>query len=257
MPPQRNACRFVDLKCNLSGVCLKFNGIGAVVRVGEKLGCGAYGDVFRACLINSALESTPTNSDVSYKRRNCSPVPRGPPRNLTTDFSNGDLRMSRAATLDADGQALYEDVQDTGNATETTSTHFAIKYFKDDTFQIMSEGLASGTIRELSIMKSCEGHPNIIKLVDVFVGPHDEIRERLNLQAQELQEQGCDNGSGNETFPLKKDQIFVLGLYEYCRGGDLGRAICRAYTKSCGGGFTLDQVKWYAFQLLNGIAYLH
>lgn len=57
-------------------------------------------------------------------------------------------------------------------------------------------------------------------------------------------------------FPIKNTQVFVLALYEYCKGGDLGRAICRMYSKG-NSGYTLPEVKWYAYQLLNGLAYQH
>ncbi|GFE53480.1 cell-cycle-associated kinase CDK [Babesia ovis] len=136
---------------------------------------------------------------------------------------------------------------------------YAVKYFKDDIVHIMEEGFSSGTLRELSIMKSCNEHPNIVKLVDVYVGPQPDVVDLLNQQlgdALKASETDVGGRSDLQFYPFKKSQIFMFALYEFCEGGDLGRAIWRAYSKNQGG-YSLEEVKWYAFQLLNGLAYLH
>ncbi|KAK1933185.1 protein kinase domain containing protein [Babesia divergens] len=268
MAGHRDDFRYSDFKCNLSGACVRFPGIGEYVRIGEKLGCGAYGDVFRGYRVSDTSAVTPQNCDVSIesKRGSVDPDRRG-------SHTQSSVAMGSSSRSPEDGSSdmssradEYKTRVDTAYA-ESSSVDprlgefpdYAIKYFKDDSAQIMEEGFSSGTLRELSIMKSCNDHPNILKLVDVFVGAHPGIASMLNAQLGNILKDVGEEVLGRKDlqfYPFKSSQVFVLALYEFCKGGDLGRSICRVYSKGQSG-YTLPEVKWYAFQLLNGLAYLH
>ncbi|CDR97332.1 protein kinase domain containing protein, putative [Babesia bigemina] len=261
MAANRTNFRYSDFKCDLSGACVRFPGIGAYVRIGEKLGCGAYGDVFRGYRLDECSDATPSSNDAGYqcKKRHvggCSP---------TSDSAAASAGGDAAGSGKDDGSGLvgtFSNPPETAREEGSPEPHvpdYAIKYFKEDIVHIMNEGFSSGTLRELSIMKSCNDHPNILKLVDVYVGAHPGIAATLNTQLGDmLKSSGSDLSRRKDLhfYPFKNSQVFMLALYEYCEGGDLGRAIWRAYDKGLGG-YTLSEVKWYAFQLLNGLAYLH
>ncbi|ORM39991.1 Negative regulator of the PHO system [Babesia sp. Xinjiang] len=263
MVVNRNTFRYSDFKCNLSGACIRFPGINAYVRIGEKLGCGAYGDVFRGYRVDDGADVTTTLCDAKAqgKRRNVEGSARSTASSETSCTGVDDTSGVTASSIGlCCGQT---DRSKTGEASQdvhvSTVPDYAVKYFKDDIIHIMEEGFTSGTLRELSIMKSCNDHPNIVKLVDVYVGSHPDIVDALNSQLGDaLKSSGTDVAGRKDLqfYPFKKSQIFMFALYEYCKGGDLGRAIWRTYSKSKSG-YTLDEVKWYAFQLLNGLAYLH
>ncbi|EDO08445.2 protein kinase domain containing protein [Babesia bovis T2Bo] len=263
MVNNRNSFRYSDFKCNLSDACIRFPGIDAYVRIGEKLGCGAYGDVFRGYRMDDSADvsSDLCDSKSHSKRRNVIGSAR------SNASSTPSTRTSEDVTAPGGGcMSLCYDVsvnqQPTITAQEPPVNNlpvYAVKYFKDDIVHIMEEGISPGTLRELSIMKSCNDHPNIVKLVDVYVGPHPGIVDMLNQQLGDALKSSGTEVAGRKDlqfFPFKKSQIFMFALYEYCEGGDLGRAIWRAYSKNQPG-YSLSEVKWYAFQLLNGLAYLH
>lgn len=268
MAVNRNEVRYSDLKCDLSGICIKFPGIGAYVRIGDRLGGGAYGDVFSGHLVQEPTDPSIIKCDDAKgcKRRNVLAGRNGANADKGAFWYNG---VNCSEESDSDTSKHYSEFKgriDTAYAEscmDDTATEeypdYAIKYFKDDTVQFMEEGFCPGTLRELSIMKSCNDHPNIIKLVDVYVGTHPGIASLLDKQFREM----INNSNGkvvgrndSNMYPFKSSQIFVLALYEYCKGGDLGRKIFRMNAKGHGG-FSLEEVKWYAYQLLNGLAYLH
>ncbi|GIX61309.1 cdc2-related protein kinase 5, putative [Babesia caballi] len=285
MVAYRNEFRYSDFKCNLSGACVRFPGIGAYVRIGDKLGCGAYGDVFRGYLIGNSLDVNADGGDAASqcKRRNVNSTPSSTSVSSSSSCAGtadcGDSRSSTSCAASCAASCAVSCATSCCGTVDGSSqaSHaamvpdYAIKYFKDDIVQIMEEGFSSGTLRELSIMKvgaavrpchpaqSCNEHPNILKLVDVYVGSHPAIAAALNSQLGEvLRAAGVDTTGRTDLpfYPFKSSQVFMLALYEYCKGGDLGRAIWRAYAKGQPG-YTLSEVKWYAFQLLNGLAYLH
>ncbi|BAM41756.1 cell-cycle-related serine/threonine protein kinase [Theileria orientalis strain Shintoku] len=275
MPRGNHTYRYNDFKSDLSGELLTFPKIKNPVKIGEKLGCGAYGDVFRGYIVNDYRESfDKRNTHVENVK---SPSLRSLMNNETTSnmssvnlkhldtvtiYNNTDLTECIDTTFNSSGN---EELRDNRHIDERTD--FAIKYFKDDTIQILDEGFTAGTIRELSIMKSVGEHPNIVKLVDVYVGKHGGITNKLNTQIGNLMK---DESKFSEKefyfYPFKESQTYALGLYEFCKGisgtilrdlgGDLGRAIYKRMSKG-NTGFTLDEVKWLSFQLLNGLAYLH
>ncbi|XP_953424.1 cell-cycle-related serine/threonine protein kinase, CDK homologue, putative [Theileria annulata] len=263
--PRGNNCRYSDFKCDLSGETVSFPKIKQTVRIGEKLGCGAYGDVFKGYILSDEGDST-------NKRMTFIDNVKSPRESVFNDKDTHpqnslmNLRHIETVTINSnpDPESSMNNHYNTSrtvepleNKNEAPIADYAIKYFKDDSIQLLDEGFTSGTIRELSIMKSVSGHPNIVKLVDIFVGEHEGITNKLNNQISELIK--SDSRLSPKEFgfyPFKNTQIFVLGLYEFCRGGDLGRGIFRKFSKSSEG-FSLQEVKWLSFQLLNGLAYLH
>ncbi|AFZ81636.1 protein kinase domain-containing protein [Theileria equi strain WA] len=266
MPRANNTCRYIDFKCNLAGETVYFPNVDSTIKIGEKLGCGAYGDVFRGYLMREEEQQSNGNALTGES----SLLSQNVFQNDATITNNPLLNIQQIETI-----AINTNL-DSNDRVDTTYEHlfsdappenrilnkqidYAIKYFKDDSIQMMDEGFTSGTIRELSIMKSCPDHPNIIKLVDVFVGENEKISHRLNKQLGELLKNNKDckiNGKDPNLYQFKDTQMFVLGLYEFCKGGDLGRLICKRMSKG-GVGFSTAEIKWLSFQLLNGLAYLH
>ncbi|UKK02944.2 Non-specific serine/threonine protein kinase [Theileria orientalis] len=265
MPRGNHTYRYSDFKCDLSGELLTFPKIKHVVKIGEKLGCGAYGDVFRGYIVNDYRESFAKRK--THVENVKSPSLRSLMNNETasnlssvnlkhldtvTIYSNTDLTECIDTTFNSSGNEEFTD-----NRHIDERTDFAIKYFKDDSIQMLEEGFTAGTIRELSIMKSVGDHPNVVKLVDVYVGEHSGITNKLNTQIGNLMKDESRSFDREFPFyPFKDSQMYALGLYEFCKGGDLGRAIFKRMSKG-NNGFTLSEVKWLSFQLLNGLAYLH
>lgn len=156
-----NNCRYSDFKCDLSGETVSFPKIKQTVRIGEKLGCGAYGDVFRGYILSDDGDST-------TKRMTFIENIKSPRESLFNDKDTHpqnslmNLRHIETVTINSnpDPDASLDNPYNTARTVEpletkhdTPTADYAIKYFKDDSIQLLDEGFTSGTIRELSIMK--------------------------------------------------------------------------------------------------------
>lgn len=168
MVDPRHEFRYSDFKCDLSGICVKFPGIGETIKIGEKLGCGAYGDVFGGYRMRVANEAGCVNcdDDTECKRRNVD-LDRSGMAPMTDATRRNNSPTPRGSVADAclhpvDWKRSIDTTYAESSPGEGHSVEYpdyAIKYFKDDTAQFTEEGFCSGTLRELSIMKVAKIHP--------------------------------------------------------------------------------------------------
>lgn len=148
--------RFIDFKCDLSGEQIYFEKSGLKLEIGGKLGGGAYGDVFRAYLVDNLH----TGLEQPAKKRSIEPKNRSYKTASAHEFC-----IRRVSQLDTRAINSLDSTRENFDSNKYTvdmcvpsnppkrDADFAIKYFKDDSVKILKQGLTSATIRELSVMK--------------------------------------------------------------------------------------------------------
>uniref|UniRef100_A0A8C9H126 Cell division protein kinase 5 n=1 Tax=Piliocolobus tephrosceles TaxID=591936 RepID=A0A8C9H126_9PRIM len=134
---------------------------------------------------------------------------------------------------------------------------YAIKFFRDDLRTSNDDGIGCTTLRELSCLKNIGRHPNILRLIDVTVDRQVKISEYINRQIFQICKNNMNHKNDLQIKPLPRDQRFFFAAYEYCDGGDLKKLVQKTIVNEEQGGLSLKEAKWLAFQLLNGLAFLH
>ncbi|CDJ42198.1 CMGC kinase, putative [Eimeria tenella] len=153
---------------------------------------------------------------------------------------------------------------------------FAVKYYVDETRTATEDGLGCTTIRELSTISSCGTHPNLVRMRYLFVDQLPRLVENINqqrIQWARQQHAAADRESQEQLRrdlqtqlaqeELKPTQVFVFAAYELCEGGDLKKLLAKqrenkpSSSVSPEWGLPLRHAKLLAFQLLNGLAFLH
>ncbi|CDJ55943.1 CMGC kinase, putative [Eimeria maxima] len=153
---------------------------------------------------------------------------------------------------------------------------FAVKYYVDETRTVTEDGLGCTTVRELTSISSFGGHPNVVRMRYLFVDHLPRLVEAINQQRIQWarQQHAAADPENQEQLrrelqaqlsqeELKPTQVFVFAAYELCEGGDLKKLLAKkreakpASTVSPEWGLSLRHAKLLAFQLLNGLAFLH
>ncbi|KAL8434290.1 hypothetical protein ACSSS7_003281 [Eimeria intestinalis] len=153
---------------------------------------------------------------------------------------------------------------------------FAVKYYVDETRTVTEEGLGCTTIRELTTVSTCGTHPNLVRMRYLFIDQLPRLVESINQQRIKWARRQQESASGANQEQLRRDlqaqlsqeelkqtQVFVFAAYELCEGGDLKKLLAKhreAPTTSGvspAWGLPLRHAKMLAFQLLNGLAFLH
>uniref|UniRef100_A0A8C9G926 Cell division protein kinase 5 n=1 Tax=Piliocolobus tephrosceles TaxID=591936 RepID=A0A8C9G926_9PRIM len=134
---------------------------------------------------------------------------------------------------------------------------YAIKFFRDDLRTSNDDGISCTTLRELSCLKNIGRHPNILRLIDVTVDRQVKISEYINRQIFQMCKNNINHKNDLQIKPLPRDQRFFFAAYEFCDGGDLKKLVQKTIVNKEQGGLSLKEAKWLAFQLLNGLAFLH
>lgn len=126
------------------------------------------------------------------------------------------------------------------------------------------------------LLQSCGNHPNLVRMCYLFVDQLPRLAEHINQQRKLWAEGRLESSSPStraqlqrdlqaqlEQGDLKPNQVFVLAAYELCRGGDLKKLLGKHKQDqtqegvSPSWGLPLRRAKMLAFQMLNGLAFLH
>ncbi|PFH33157.1 putative cell-cycle-associated protein kinase CDK [Besnoitia besnoiti] len=232
------------------------------LRLVERLGGGTYGDVYKA-----------VEEDEDSQK---SPMLRAREMPSSSASARGEAG-ERDAPSNAEKAGEKTEKND-----ESEKNYFAVKYYKDETRTIMDEGISCTTVRELSAVAGCGHHPNVVRMESLFVDPLPRLARAINQQrvawARGQQsslsaQQYAHLQSQIQKEELKPNQNFVFAAYEFCRGGDLKKLLA-LHRQNAGGadanhesgtgsppplswGLPLRHAKRLAFQLLNGLAFLH
>ncbi|KAL8445217.1 hypothetical protein Emed_005775 [Eimeria media] len=153
---------------------------------------------------------------------------------------------------------------------------FAVKYYVDETRTVTEEGLGCTTIRELTTVSTCGTHPNLVRMRYLFIDQLPRLVESINQQRIKWARRQQEAASGDNQEQLRRDlqaqlaqeelkptQVFVFAAYELCEGGDLKKLLAKHREApatsgvSPAWGLPLRHAKMLAFQLLNGLAFLH
>ncbi|KAL8441809.1 hypothetical protein Emag_006883 [Eimeria magna] len=153
---------------------------------------------------------------------------------------------------------------------------FAVKYYVDETRTVTEEGLGCTTIRELTTVSTCGTHPNLVRMRYLFIDQLPRLVESINQQRIKWARRQQESASGDNQEQLRRDlqaqlaqeelkptQVFVFAAYELCEGGDLKKLLAKHREPpatsgvSPAWGLPLRHAKMLAFQLLNGLAFLH
>lgn len=212
---------------------IHFENIRSVVSLEEKLGGGTYGDVYKGKVLKG---SKPDGGKKKHKEDNSAAVDVDEYED--TDFLSYDY---------------YEDEE----AAFYKKDFYAVKFFRDDLRTINDEGITCTTLRELSCLKNIGRHPNILRLIDVSIDRQKSISEYINRQILQHYTSNYHHQGKLDMSPLATDQKFIFAAYEFCDGGDLKKLIQKTKITEDQAGLSLKEAKWLAFQLLNGLAYLH
>ncbi|CBZ53219.1 putative CMGC kinase [Neospora caninum Liverpool] len=228
------------------------------LRLVERLGGGTYGDVYKA-----------VEEEDEENQRGASSSLSSASRDGASDGGRGNVEE----TPEKEGEAK-EKQEGKGNL-------YAVKYYKDETRTIMEEGISCTTVRELSAVAGCGHHPNVVRMESLFVDPLPRLARAVNQQRvawarsqqSSLSSQQYSHLQNQiQKEELKPNQNFVFAAYEFCPGGDLKKLLA-LHRQGAGGnanqesgtgtppplswGLPLRHAKRLAFQLLNGLAFLH
>ncbi|CDJ49028.1 CMGC kinase, putative [Eimeria brunetti] len=119
-------------------------------------------------------------------------------------------------------------------------------------------------------------HPNLVRMRYLFIDQLPRLVESINqqrIQWARQQHEAADRENQEQLLrelqqqlqqeELKQTQVFVFAAYELCEGGDLKKLLAKkreakpSTTVSPEWGLPLKHAKLLAFQLLNGLAFLH
>ncbi|KFH02978.1 putative cell-cycle-associated protein kinase CDK [Toxoplasma gondii VAND] len=223
------------------------------LRLVERLGGGTYGDVYKA--VEEEEEENDRGSARARDRPGISTA------EATAEATNGEDASAKE-----------------GSEKKTKGNFYAVKYYKDETRTIMEEGISCTTVRELSAVAGCGHHPNVVRMESLFVDPLPRLARAINQQrltwARNQQSALSSQQFSHLQEQLQKEELkpqqnFVFAAYEFCPGGDLKKLLAM-HRQSAGNqesgtgsppplswGLPLRHVKRLAFQLLNGLAFLH
>ncbi|KEP59800.1 UNVERIFIED_CONTAM: cell-cycle-associated protein kinase CDK, putative [Hammondia hammondi] len=223
------------------------------LRLVERLGGGTYGDVYKA--VEEEDEENGSGSARACDRPGTSTV------EATAEAGNGEDASAKE-----------------GSEKKTKGNFYAVKYYKDETRTIMEEGISCTTVRELSAVAGCGHHPNVVRMESLFVDPLPRLARAINQQrvtwARNQQSALSSQQFSHLQEQLQKEELkpqqnFVFAAYEFCPGGDLKKLLAM-HRQTAGSqesgtgsppplswGLPLRHVKRLAFQLLNGLAFLH
>lgn len=128
----------------------------------------------------------------------------------------------------------------------------------------------------MSRHQTCGTHPNLVRMRYLFIDQLPRLVESINqqrVQWAQRQHAAADRDSQEQLRrdlqtqlaqeELKPTQVFVFAAYELCEGGDLKKLLAKqrearpAAGVSPSWGLPLRHAKMLAFQLLNGLAFLH